>query len=106
VRFRPVMLTAITTILSLIPLTTGVGFDFTALKFQMGGESSQWWGPMGVAVIFGLAFATILTLVVVPTMYRMLSDLTDKLGIQPAFTRKIKHVKPEVDRRKGTGVTR
>ena len=106
VRFRPVMLTAITTILGLIPLTTGVGFDFTNFTFQRADESSQWWGPMGVAVIFGLAFATILTLVVVPTMYRMLSDLTDRLGIQPAYARKIKHVKPELDRRKGTGVVR
>lgn len=106
VRFRPVMLTAITTILGLIPLTTGLGFDFTSFRFQWADESSQWWGPMGVAVIFGLAFATILTLVVVPTMYRMLSDLTDKMGIQPAFARKVRHVKPEMAKRKGTGVIR
>ena len=106
VRFRPVMLTAITTILGPIPLTTGLGFDFTRFRLQVADESSRWWSPMGVAVIFGPAFATILTLVVVPTMYRMFTDLTDRLGIQPAFARKIKHIKPELDKRKGTGVIR
>ncbi len=75
-RFRPVVLTAITTILGLIPLTTGFSVDFARLfhadfahTFIIGGESSQWWGPMGVAVIWGLAIATFLTLVVVPVMY-------------------------------------
>jgi multidrug efflux pump len=68
VRFRPVMLTAITTILGLLPMATGVSFNFTEFKWEVGGESSQWWGPMAVAVIFGLAVATILTLVVVPVL--------------------------------------
>jgi len=104
VRFRPVVLTAITTILGLIPLTTGIGFDFKEFKWQMGGESSQWWGPMGVAVIFGLAFATLLTLVVVPTMYKLLTDLTDRLGIKPAYMRKLEYV--EHEDKPGTGVVR
>jgi CzcA family heavy metal efflux pump len=75
-RFRPVVLTAVTTILGLIPLTTGFSVDFGRLfsgQFSrvviIGGESSQWWGPMGVAVIWGLAIATFLTLVMVPVMY-------------------------------------
>jgi multidrug efflux pump len=68
VRFRPVMLTAITTILGLLPMATGVSFDFRKLVWDIGGESSQWWGPMAVAVIFGLAVATLLTLVVVPVL--------------------------------------
>ena len=78
-RFRPVILTAVTTILGLIPLTTGLSMDFAALVHGrlgevliVGGESSQWWGPMGVAVIWGLAVATFLTLVVVPVMYSTL----------------------------------
>jgi CzcA family heavy metal efflux pump len=68
VRFRPVMLTAITTILGLLPMATGVSFDFRKLAWDIGGESSQWWGPMAVAVIFGLGVATLLTLIVVPVL--------------------------------------
>ena len=81
-RFRPVLLTAVTTILGLIPLTTGFSLDFNALAHHrfgdvliIGGESSQWWGPMGVAVIWGLAVATFLTLVVVPVMYSTLDPV-------------------------------
>ncbi len=69
VRFRPVMLTAITTILGLAPMAIGISFDFRSLSLQVGGESAQWWGPMAVAVIFGLAVATLLTLIVVPVLY-------------------------------------
>ncbi|PIE90811.1 MAG: acriflavin resistance protein [Acidobacteria bacterium] len=68
-RMRPVILTAITTLLGLIPLTTGVEFDFVNLQFITGGESSQWWRSMGIAVMFGLAFATFLTLFLVPVLY-------------------------------------
>lgn len=75
VRFRPVLLTAITTVLGLIPLSTGVSFDFFSFSLEMGGRSSQYWGPMAIAVIFGLAFATLLTLLtllVVPVMLRLI----------------------------------
>lgn len=78
VRLRPVILTAITTILGLIPLTTGLNFDLRNFRFDIGGESSQWWGPMGVAVIFGLAIATFLTLVVVPVFYYIFDELSEK----------------------------
>jgi multidrug efflux pump subunit AcrB len=71
VRFRPVMLTAVTTILGLIPMAVGVSYDFKKLAWDIGGESAQWWGPMAVAVIFGLAVATLLTLVVVPVLYSL-----------------------------------
>ncbi|MBD3268179.1 MMPL family transporter, partial [bacterium] len=68
VRFRPVLLTAVTTILGLIPMALGISYDFRSGGWLIGSESAQWWGPMAVAVIFGLAVATILTLVVVPSM--------------------------------------
>jgi len=80
VRFRPVMLTAITTILGLLPMATGVSFDFRKMAWDIGGESSQWWGPMAVAVIFGLAVATLLTLVVVPVLCSLVHSLNRKLG--------------------------
>ncbi|MFO7765508.1 MAG: efflux RND transporter permease subunit [Pelovirga sp.] len=75
VRFRPVLLTAATTILGLLPMALGISFDFHTFGWEIGGESSEWWGPMAVAVIFGLAFATLLTLIVVPVLY----SLTDSL---------------------------
>ncbi|NJB67427.1 CzcA family heavy metal efflux pump [Desulfobaculum xiamenense] len=73
-RFRPVLLTAITTILGLIPMATGVSFDFLNFRWEVGSESAQWWGPMAVAVIFGLLFATLLTLVVVPVLCSLVED--------------------------------
>lgn len=76
-RLRPVLLTAITTILGLIPLTVGINIDFSTLSLVIGGESTQWWGPMGVAVIFGLAFATLLTLIVVPVLFDLLVQFSE-----------------------------
>ena len=78
VRFRPVLLTAITTILSLIPMATGIAFDFRKFAWIEGGESAQWWGPMAIAVIFGLTVATVLTLVVVP----VLCSLAESMGFK------------------------
>jgi len=75
VRFRPVMLTAVTTILSLLPMGIGMTVDFAGARILFGGPSAEWWGPMATAVIFGLAFATILTLVVVPTFYSVIDDI-------------------------------
>jgi len=67
-RFRPVLLTAITTILGLLPMALGISFDFFKMELITESESAQWWGPMAVAVIFGLLVATMLTLVVVPVL--------------------------------------
>jgi multidrug efflux pump subunit AcrB len=79
VRFRPVMLTALTTMLGLLPMALGISVDFSEMRLLIGGSSAAWWGPMAVAVIFGLAFATILTLVMVPTLYALLEDLRGKV---------------------------
>ena len=76
-RLRPVMLTAITTVLGLLPMVTGVSFDFKNMSLSFVSESTQWWQNMAIVVIFGLMVATFLTLVVVPTLYSLLDSAKD-----------------------------
>jgi len=86
-RLRPVVLTATTTVLGLIPLTFGINVDFVGLlvdlepNFQFGSENTQFWGPMGTAIISGLTFATFLTLVIVPVMYSVFDSIATRLTL-------------------------
>lgn len=73
-RLRPVILTAATTVLGILPLATGFDFDWRDLRFVTGAESAGFWSPLGVAIIFGLSISSFLTLVVVPNFYSLLDS--------------------------------
>jgi multidrug efflux pump len=89
IRLRPVVLTAITTILGLVPLTTGVDFDWRTLSWIIGGQNTAFWRPMGVAIIFGLSVSTFLTLIVVPSIFLAVSELRDKFKRKTTKTAEI-----------------
>jgi multidrug efflux pump subunit AcrB len=76
-RLRPILLTATTTVLGLLPMVTGISLDFhpATMGIQTASDTTQMWQPMAVVVMFGLLVATFLTLIVVPVLFSLLDDI-------------------------------
>jgi multidrug efflux pump len=76
-RARPVALTAVTAILGVLPIAFGVNLEFLAREVTVGAPSTQWWINLSTAIVFGLGFATILTLIVTPAALMAIANLSE-----------------------------
>ena len=74
-RLRPVLLTTVTTILGLMPMVLATNIDFFSRVVEVGAPSTQWWRQLSTAIVFGLSFATVLTLVVTPSALMLRANL-------------------------------
>ena len=80
VRFRPVLLTAVTTVIGLAPMAMGMDIDFSRdSPIVFGSESGSFWKSMAIAIMYGLSVATFLTLFMVPTLYSLIEDGRERL---------------------------
>ena len=80
VRFRPVLLTAVTTVIGLAPMAMGMDIDFSRdSPIVFGSESGSFWKSMALAIMYGLGVATFLTLIMVPTLYSLIEDGRERL---------------------------
>jgi multidrug efflux pump len=79
-RARPVVLTAVTAILGVLPIAFGVNLDFILREVTVGAPATQWWISLSTAIVFGLGFATILTLIVTPAALMAIAHLAEKRG--------------------------
>ena len=76
-RARPVVLTAVTAILGVLPIAFGVNIEFFTREIMIGAPATQWWINLSTAIVFGLGFATVLTLIVTPAMLMAIENLRE-----------------------------
>ena len=81
-RLRPVLLTTITTVLGLLPMVFQTNIDFLTREITIGAPSTQWWVSLSTTIVFGLSFATVLTLLVTPCALMLRSNLKDWYEVQ------------------------
>ena len=77
-RARPVVLTAVTAILGVLPIAFGVNLDFLLREVTIGAPATQWWISLSTAIVFGLGFATVLTLIVTPAALMLIANMAEK----------------------------
>jgi multidrug efflux pump len=77
-RARPVVLTAVTAILGVLPIAFGVNIEFLTRDIHVGAPATQWWIQLSTAIVFGLGFATVLTLIVTPAALMAIANLSEK----------------------------
>jgi multidrug efflux pump len=76
-RARPVVLTAVTAILGVLPIAFGVNIEFFTRELMIGAPATQWWINLSTAIVFGLGFATVLTLIVTPAMLMAIENMRE-----------------------------
>jgi multidrug efflux pump len=74
-RARPVVLTAVTAILGVLPIAFGINVEFVGREIVVGAPATQWWIHLSTAIVFGLGFATVLTLIVTPAMLMAIENM-------------------------------
>src|SRR6476646_8782992 len=74
-RARPVVLTAVTAILGVLPIAFGMNIEFATREITIGAPATQWWIHLSTAIVFGLGFATVVTLIVTPAALMAIANL-------------------------------
>jgi multidrug efflux pump len=77
-RARPVVLTAVTAILGVLPIAFGMNIEFLSREITVGAPATQWWINLSTAIVFGLGFATMLTLIVTPAALMVIGNLRER----------------------------